>query len=104
MKAWHYMNSAGERCEEHLTDDQCAVDTQLVREFEVLEGEVSKGRDLTNKVYEAQVVAVHTLVKHLPDNRAAHWAAELARIGIPVPAKAKAAATKNEDTSKSAKG
>lgn len=89
MRHWNYRDENGDLKEDTLTDEQVTVDQQIVREFECLEGEVSRGRDVNAPQYEAQRTAVATLLKHVTEARANHWRRELSRIGIELPTEQK---------------
>ena len=80
---WHYVDAKGERQEETLTDEQCAADATLLKEFTTLEGDFGKGVEVhTSKEHAELVKFALASVTKLPTHRAAHWTSELARIGI----------------------
>ena len=81
MKGWYYTDDAGERQFEELTEEQAAIDVNLVGEFQGMEGAYARRAEVTKESTE-KVALFHEAVGLLPPQRAYHWRLELHRIGL----------------------
>jgi hypothetical protein len=82
---YSYRNAKGEPCEEVLTDEQGAIDRQMVREHEGLCGAMGAGENVNETaLYAASIDFLGKGLQSLPPNRRQFWVDLLTRDGIRV--------------------
>lgn len=85
MHKYHYTKN-GEACEETMSAAAQGIDARMVREFEVLQGEVAAGRDPNGSPCQPQRLVLQEGLRALEgeglEGRTAYWQAELGRVGV----------------------
>ena len=96
-RVWHHRDKDGKVTEVIMNEETYQADRVIVGRFESMEGSIAGGAaaDHPDHATDRQIIA--DLLPALHPLRQQHWRAELARVGIKLPAPTKkAVATKEE--------